>query len=88
MAASLSQQSKGVFAQLSNVAGGAGVKVVIENHDAWLHNAETYAEVSAAVRLQAQHAARNQATAARLEKQRQALAALAIKLPVRQASAG
>ena len=65
-----SQQSKGIFRQLADVDGGAGVKTVIENHDAWVHNESIAAEINATIVLAAAGKQRSDAVRDKILHQR------------------
>ncbi len=83
-----SETSRGIFHQLANVPGGSGVKTVIENHDAWLHNLAAEIEITSAIRAAAAHRLRPARIARRLARQRQSLASLVTHLPARLSTAG
>lgn len=83
-----SQQSKGIFRQLADVAGGAGVKMVIENHDAWVHNDEVEAEITIALCQATAARPRTPELSRRLAAQRRALAPLVNILPSALSHAG
>lgn len=80
--------SKAIFRQLSQTEGATGVKTIIENHDAWLHNADVQAEITVATRLAVLNRPRGEVTAQRIARQRQSLAALTTRLPHRLSHAG
>ena len=83
-----SETSRGIFRQLADVAGGSGVKTVIENHDAWLHNDATEAEITSAIRAEAAYRSRPPEIARRIDAQRRALVGLVTALPARISTAG
>lgn len=82
-----SEQSRGIFRQLANLSEPTGVKTVIENHDAWLHNADVEEEIALAL-LALEHRSRPAETTKKMQAQRQALAGLVTRVPCRIASAG
>jgi hypothetical protein len=82
------QDHRGLFHQLAHTPGSAGVKTIIENHDAWLHNHELSALVSPAMRLEIVHRARAAGLTERIATQRAALAPLLTRLPRRLSDAG
>jgi len=83
-----SQDSKGIFRQLAAIPGASGVKTIIENHDAWLHNAAAEAEITAQIRAIALYRLRPAEVMARLAAQREALAPLVTRLPMRFSHTG
>ena len=78
--------TKAIFKQIGSTPGGLGVKTIIENHDAWLHNDEIQFTVALRTQLMAQR--RPEAVARRIEAQRSGLDRLVTRLPVRFATAG
>ena len=80
--------TKGIFEQLADTDGSTGVHTVIENHDAWLHNAAVQLHITAAIRTQLARSPRPEITARRIELQRQKLQSLVTRLPIRLSSAG
>ena len=73
-----------IFAQLAAIPGTQAVKTLIENHDAWSH-CDT---VQALARARLAAGPRSVMQEARIARQRQALAPLVTRLPMRYASAG
>jgi hypothetical protein len=80
-------ESHDIFQQLAQSDGPAGVKVLIENHDAWLHNQEADAPLIAALRVAAAQSVRDPARASRIERQRHNLQHLVTRLRIRTAAA-
>jgi hypothetical protein len=80
--------SKAIFEQLGDTDGAAGVRTVIENHDAWLQNAAVQLNITAAMRAQVARTPRSEIVNRRIELQRQKLEALVTRLPIRLSSAG
>ena len=78
--------TKAIFQQLGNTPGGQGVKTIIENHDAWLHNDEI--QISVALRAQLVAQRRPESVARRIEAQRSRLDRLVTRLPMRLSTAG
>ena len=76
-----SEQSRGIFRQLADLPGPTGVKTVIENHDAWLHNNEAQDEVTVALRQAAESRPKSPQVARRIMAQRQALNGMVVHLP-------
>ena len=88
--------SHAVFEQLASLdasgsageAAGGPVKCIIENHDAWIHNAQIETLLNAAHRLQIARAQRDEVVAAKIRRQRASLGTLITRLPQRISSAG
>ena len=80
--------TKSIFGQLRDTDGATGVKTIIENHDAWVHNDEVRAEITAALRARVGGQWRGDATMARIEAQRAKLASVVTRLQVRVGAAG
>ena len=77
-----------IFHQLADTEGSGGVKVVIENHDAWVHNDNVEASIIHALRMYAAKLARDPERAARIERQSKRLQQLVTPLRKRISSAG
>lgn len=77
---SRSSESRAIFAQL-RAEPRAAVRSVIENHDAWLHSASVQAEIDATITRRLAGQPRLAAVAQRIAEQRQALAALVVRMP-------
>ena len=78
--------SQDIFAQLAHTDGSGGVKCVIENHDAWTHADAVEAKLDAALRARLDHAS-DALRAARIARQRHALAPLVTRLTPPRAAA-
>ena len=83
-----SQQSKGIFRQIAEVDGAQGVKTVIENHDAWVHNDEVLEAIDAAMQMAAAARPRGPELTQRIARQRAALGSLVTRVPLRFSNAG
>ena len=82
--------TQAIFRQLAHAHGPASdnVKTVIENHDAWLHNADAQIAVSAALRLHLARSPRPESVTRRIFQQRASLDALVTRVATRFSSAG
>lgn len=81
-------QTREIFSQVAEADGAAGVRVVIETHDAWLRGGEVAAGMTAALRAQVERMSRPPAVAARIAQQRANLAPLVTRIGVRAFKAG
>jgi hypothetical protein len=79
--------TKAIFEQLADTDGADGVHTIIENHDAWLHNAAIHIQINAAMRAQLARAPRPEIVSHRIQTQRQKLQSLITRLPMRLSSA-
>jgi hypothetical protein len=80
--------TKAIFQQLRATDGATGVKTIIENHDAWLHNEDVRAAITIALRTQLTAQRRPDSVQQRIAAQRDQLARLATRLPLRLCTAG
>ncbi len=76
-----------LFAQLAAIPGEGAVKTLIENHDAWTHNAATARALNVGLRARAAALSRIPAAQAQIAAQRRALRPLLTRLPALLASA-
>jgi hypothetical protein len=83
-----SEHTKGIFRQLGGVEGATGVKTIIENHDAWVHNAQVQDQITQAMRMQTMHKPRMAGVSERIARNRAALSGLVQRLPMRVGTAG
>ena len=81
-------QSRDIFAQVAEVDGSAGVRVIIETHDACLHAPEATLGVTAATRLSIERMSRPVGVAERIGLQRERLSPLVTALRGRAVQAG
>jgi hypothetical protein len=82
------KDSREIFRQLADVDGNAGVRTLIETHDAWVHNTAVLTQIDAVVRMQVARSPRPESIEDRIARQRQALSALVMKLPRKNRTAG
>lgn len=80
--------TKAIFQQLRATDGATGVKTIIENHDAWLHNEDVCDEITVALRTQLSAQRRPDSVHQRIVAQRDQLARLVTRLPFRLSTAG
>jgi len=79
--------TRAIFQQLAAAPGNGGVRVIIENHDAWIRNEEADGALTTALRVALVRSPRDPQRAARIERQRQRLLPLVTKLRSRLSSA-
>ena len=85
------EDSKLIFQQLGqadDAAPGGGVHTIIENHDAWTHNASILSQLSVGLRTHLTRATRPALVAQRIARQQQRLQSLITTLPTRLPAAG
>jgi len=89
MSANQRTDSKAIFLQMRALPpGSAGVRSIIENHDAWLNGAATWFHIDAAAKAELQCRATTGPQAPRIQAQRRALQSLVTPLPMRLSTAG
>jgi hypothetical protein len=81
-------QTREIFTQVADTDGAAGVRVVIETHDAWMQGAEVLVGLTPALRAQVERMSRPAAVAARIARQRAALTPLVTRIGARAIKAG
>jgi hypothetical protein len=79
--------TQALFAQLAAIPSEGAVQSIIENHDAWTHNAASLAAITPALRARLA-ASRDAVTRARIAAQTQRIRPLLTRLPSRAAAAG
>ena len=85
------EDSKLIFQQLAqadDAAPGGGVRTIIENHDAWTHNASILSQLSIALRTHLTYASRPAPISQRIARQQRRLQSLVTTLPTRLPAAG
>lgn len=91
MSSMTTDNSAAIFQQLAalrDVADSAGVKTVIENHDAWLHAEHAERSIPVLAKAQVAYLRSTHPDQPRLERQCRQLSSLVVRLPVRVSLAG